>query len=211
MRKFFPALLTFFVGLQMASCQSTINSKTLYNKAVENARTKSFEAAISYLNQAIALDSTYADAFLLRGKIKVSLGQNEAACQDARKSADLGNQEAAQICAQYCRVFSEDQIASRIKPQDSLATLYPNRPEPLYNISNIYFDAKQYQKAIEYCDKAIKADSTYAPAYYNKGACLLNLKDYGKGCQLIYKAAQMGYDLAIKVKPNCDALLNSHH
>jgi tetratricopeptide (TPR) repeat protein len=102
--------------------------------------------------------------------MKFSLGQNEAGCKDVKKAADLGIKEAVIACEQYCQVLSDEQdeqINNRIQPQDSLAKLYPNRPEPLYNISNIYFDARQYRKAIEYCNKAISVDSNYAPAYYN--------------------------------------------
>lgn len=207
MIKYFNAILILLLGSSLASCQGTADPKVLYRHAYDKARAKSFRSAVDDLDKAIAMDSAYADAYLLRGKIKVSLGENEAACKDARKAADLGNQEAAQICEQYCQVFSEDQLAARIRPQDSLSRLYPSRPEPYYNMSNIYFDAKQYKKAIEYCDKAILADSSYAPAIYNKGACLLNLREYGQGCKFIYKAAGMGYDLAIKLKSSCDAQL----
>ena|SRR5579863_661915 len=203
-------LATILFGTQIASCQPPATPKALYSQAYEKAKKGSYLLAIVDLNRAIALDSTFADAFLLRGKIKVSLGKSEEACLDAKKAADLGNKEAALICQQYCQVMTEEQVARAIRPDDSLAKLYPNRPEPLYNISNTYFDARQYQKAIEYCNKAIAADSTYAPAYYNKGACLLNLGDKVKGCRLIEKAASMGYDLAIKTKPKCDALLSGN-
>ena len=201
---------TLLLGTQIASCQPSPAPKVLYSQAEEKAKKGLYESAIADLNRVIVLDSTFADAYLLRGKINVSLGKNEAACKDAKKAADLGNKEAALICQQYCQVITEEQLARTIRPDDSLSKLYPNRPEPLYNISNIYFDARQYQKAIEYCNKAIAVDSTYAPAYYNKGACLLNLGDKVKGCRLIEKAAGMGYDLAIKIKPNCDAILSGN-
>jgi tetratricopeptide (TPR) repeat protein len=162
------------------------------------------------LNRAIGIDSAFADAYLLRGKIKVSLGNNTDACKDAKKAADLGNKEAALICQQYCQVMTEEDVARAIRPDDSLSKLYPNRPEPLYNISNVYFDAKQYQTAIEYCDKAIAVDSTYAPAIYNKGACLINLGDKVEGCRLIEKSAGLGYELGIKMKPGCDAVLRGN-
>jgi tetratricopeptide (TPR) repeat protein len=200
---------TILFGTQTASCQPSSTPRELYSQAYNKAKMGSNQSAIVDLNRAIALDSSFADAYLLRGKIKVSLGNNAEACNDAKKAADLGNQEAALICQQYCQIMTEEQVARLIRPDDSLAKIYPSRPEPMYNISNIYFDAKQYKKAIEYCNKAIALDSTYAPAYYNKGACLLNLGDKIKGCLLIDKAAGMGYDLAIKTKPKCDAILSS--
>ena len=201
---------TLLFGTQIASCQPSANPKALYSQAYEKAKMGSYQSAIIDLNRAIEIDSTFADAYLLKGKIKVSLGKMADACKDAKKAADLGNKEAALICQQYCQLMTDEQVARTIRPDDSLAKLYPNRPEPLYNISNIYFDARQYQKAIEYCNKAIAVDSTYAPAYYNKGACLLNLGEKVKGCRLIEKAAGMGYALAIKTKPTCDAILSGN-
>jgi tetratricopeptide (TPR) repeat protein len=201
---------TILFGTQIASCQLLPNPKALYTQAYEKAKIRSYQSAIVDLDKAIALDSNYADAYLLRGKMKFSLGQNEEGCKDVKKAADLGIKEAVIACEQYCQVLSDEQINNRIQPQDSLAKLYPNRPEPLYNISNIYFDARQYRKAIEYCNKAISVDSNYAPAYYNKGACLINLNEKVKGCLLINKAAAMGYDLAIKTRPGCDAILSGN-
>ena len=203
-------ILTFIIGFNIASCQTNKSSKDLYLSAYKKAEIKSYQEAIADLNAAIAIDSNYADAYLLRGKIEVSLGETEESCKDARKSADLGNHEAQQIYQQYCLGLTDEQILLKIKPQDSLAKLYPNRPEPYYNISNIYFDGKQYSKAIDYCEKAIAVDPNYAPAYYNKGICLLNLGKKEDGCVLISKAADMGYDLAIKLKPKCEALLRGN-
>jgi tetratricopeptide (TPR) repeat protein len=111
------------IGLHIASCQGVPDAKTLYRRAFDKAHANDFHAAIDDLNKAIAMDSNFADAFLLRGEIKVSLG---------------------------------------------------------------------------------------APAYYNKGACMLNLGEYRDGCKLIYKAADMGYDLAVKTKPKCENILKGN-
>jgi tetratricopeptide (TPR) repeat protein len=212
MQKYYLIVLIALSGLNLASCQTTIRDpRMLYKSAYEKAHAKLFQAAMADLDKAIALDSNYTEAYLLRGKVRVSLGEKDAACKDARKAADLGSEEGESICEQYCQLLTDEQVAARIKPEDSLSRLYPNRPEPYYNISNIYFDAKQYKRSMEYCDKAILADTTYAPAYYNKGICLLNLHEYTSGCALIYKSAGMGYDMALKAKPNCDAVLKSMH
>jgi tetratricopeptide (TPR) repeat protein len=202
--------LTLVLGLNLASCQTKQSPKELYSIAYKKAQLKSYQEAIAYLNKAIALDSTFADAYLLRGKIEVSLGEADQSCMDAKKAADLGNNEAKLIYEQYCLGLTDEQLMDKIKPEDSLARLYPNRPEPLYNISNIYFDGKQYEKAIDYCDKAIAVDPNYAPAYYNKGICLINLRKKPEGCEFISKAAGMGYNLAIKLKPKCEALLKGN-
>lgn len=196
--------ICFSIGLfNVSSSQSMMDSKTLFDRANAEIAVKSYASAMNDLNRAIAIDSSFGDAYFLRASVKKGLKIDY--CSDIKKASELGNDKATEIYKQFCRLISEEEIANRIFPDDSLSKLYPDRPEPLYNISNVYFEAKQYKKAIEFCDKAISVDPKYAPAYYNKGACLLNLEDYSNGCKLIYKAADMGDDLALQTKPQCDA------
>jgi len=172
--KYTTVIVALSLSLNFAFCQLKRSAKDLYLSASSKAQKSDFQNAIQDLNKAIILDSNYSDAYFLRGKIKVFLGQNDDACRDAKKAADLGNKEAELVYEQYCQGPTEDQVLAKIKPEDSLAKLYPTRPEPLYNISNIYFDAKQYRKSIDYCNKAISVDSNFSAAYYNKGVCLIN-------------------------------------
>ena len=195
-------IITVFV---LTSCTQT--AEKWYKRAEAEAKTNNLDRAILDLNDALALDSNYADAYLLKAKIELQLGKKDDAEKNVKKAADLGNKEASLIVQQYFQVYSEEEINNKIKTQDSLAVIYPNRPEPFYNISNVYFDAHQYKKAIEYCDKAISIDTNYAPAYYNKGACLIKLEQRANGCEFINKAATMGYDMALQMKPTCDAIL----
>jgi tetratricopeptide (TPR) repeat protein len=45
----------------------------------------------------------------------------------------------------------------------------PENPEIWYNIGNVHMNLKDYQKAIEYYNKAIGIKEDYADAYYNRG------------------------------------------
>ena len=208
MRQTFIILFLFLTSYN-AFCQKTVNAKASFANALKKMQTGEYAFAIQDLNEAIAKDSTYADAYFLRGKIKTIMGKSEEGCIDAKRAADLGNEEAKLVYEQYCKVMTEEEIANKVKPLDSLAKLNPNRPDIFYNISNVYFDAKQYQKAIFYCDKAIAIDPKFTYAYYNKGACLINLGEPIKGCELINKAADMGDELAKQMKPKCDAVLKA--
>ncbi len=184
--------ICFSIGLfNVSSSQSMMDSKTLFDRANAEIAVKSYASAMNDLNRAIAIDSSFGDAYFLRASVKK--GFKIDYCSDIKKASELGNDKATEIYKQFCRLISEEEIANRIFPDDSLSKLYPDRPE------------KQYKKAIEFCDKAISVDPKYAPAYYNKGACLLNLEDYSNGCKLIYQAADMGDDLALQTKPQCDA------
>ena len=200
-RRIIFTLALFINIISFSSCQPTSNPKRLFEMANEKASKKLYREAKIDLDKAIAIDSNYADAYLMRSLLKKFL--NIEYCSDVKKANDLGNEKAKEVYQQFCMVISEKEIATRIFPDDSLSKLYPYRPEPLYNISNVYFEAKQYRKAIEYCDKALAVYPKYAPAIYNKGACLISMGDYNNGCKLIYKAADMGDEMALQAKPQC--------
>ncbi len=64
----------------------------------------------------------------------------------------------------------------------------------LNNSANQYYDQKQYERAIQDFDQAIKLDRDYKVAYYNRGNAHRALGKYERAIQ--------DYDMAIKLDPN---------
>ena len=52
------------------------------------------------------------------------------------------------------------------------------RLQNLMKKGNSYFDSKEYKKAIDFYDQALKIDPKYTNALYNKGSAYDNLKEY---------------------------------
>ena len=63
--------------------------------------------------------------------------------------------------------------------------------EELNKKGNGFYDKKEYHKAIEFYEKAIKADAAYVWAYYNLGLAHKNLGDYEKARENMEKAIQL--------------------
>lgn len=63
---------------------------------------------------------------------------------------------------------------------------------PAYtNLGNIFKERGDVEKAIEYYEKAIKADPTYPNAYHNLGVLYNGLRRYDKGIPLIKTGKQL--------------------
>ena len=56
---------------------------------------------------------------------------------------------------------------------------------------------KEYEKAIEYCQKAIRIDPAFAVAWSNLGACHDGLGNYGKALECYQKAVELDSQNAV--------------
>ena len=63
------------------------------------------------------------------------------------------------------------------------------------NLSAIYFRLKDYKKALEMADKAIKLDANYGNAYVNRANAKEMSRDMNGACDDWFKAKQLGVEL----------------
>lgn len=65
-----------------------------------------------------------------------------------------------------------------------------------YNEGTKLIGEKKFKEAIAEFDKAISIIPRFPEAIFNKGNCLLMLKQNNEACQLIQQSAEMGYEPA---------------
>ena len=63
---------------------------------------KSYESALSDLNNCLLINPKNAEAYLNRGAVKLRLEDKEGACADFKQSAALGNTAATENVIKYC-------------------------------------------------------------------------------------------------------------
>ena len=71
----------------------------------------------------------------------------------------------------------------------------PNYAPAASNLSAIYIKQKDYKKAQEMADKAIKNDPNYGNAYLNRGNAREMLRDMNGACEDWHKARDLGVEL----------------
>ena len=69
-----------------------------------------------------------------------------------------------------------------------------------YNEGTKLIGEKKFKEAIVQFDQAIAIIPHFPEAIFNKGTCLLILKENNEACNYISQSAQMGYEPAIKYK-----------
>ncbi|MBS5948734.1 MAG: tetratricopeptide repeat protein [Clostridium sp.] len=57
-----------------------------------------------------------------------------------------------------------------------------------FNEGNMYYNLKDYSKAIDYYKLSIENEDNVACSYYNSGVCYIKLKNFDKAIELIKKA-----------------------
>lgn len=122
------------------------------------------QEATPYFNNAISEDSNFAMAYYMRAQNQTTAA---AFFKDLNKAVSLANNvsdgERLMILALQARV---EQNPTQVKADyDSLVSLYPEDPQALLLLGNYYLGQQDNMNATSELEKAIKADSTYSPAY----------------------------------------------
>lgn len=73
--------------------------------------------------------------------------------------------------------------------------LTPDSPEPLVEMGNLYFKRQDYERAVEYYDKALEVDASHAIACCRRGICHHYLKNHQQAFQDLQRAYGLDPDI----------------
>ena len=155
-----------------------------------------WETALSFYNQAIAIDAKYAFAYTNRGNIYRTLKADDKAMSDYNL--------AIQFAPGYSRPYNNKGNIQRDRKRYEQALLSYTQAiqrdltylSPYMGRGNTYRDLEQYTKAIADYNQAIVLDPNFALAYVNRGFSYHGLKQY--------KKAIADYNQAIVLDPKDD-------
>ena len=124
------------------------NLGMVYNKVGKK------EDAIKLYKKAIKLNSYYADSYYNLGNLYFKYGEKEKAIQLYCKAIELNPKDADAYNNLGIIYRDEGNMEEAIRLFRNAIETEPNYALPYYNLSLTYFRMKQYDLAIEYCDKA---------------------------------------------------------
>ncbi len=75
----------------------------------------------------------------------------------------------------------------------------PDQPYVWYNMANAYLQERQYRKAIHHYSQALRLDSSFHQALFNRGLTFIYLKQTENGCMDMSKAGELGNKKAYEV------------
>lgn len=151
--------------------------------------------AMADLNKALEINPNHPYAYANRALINLAAGQNAKVVADCTKSIAINptdwkvhasRAEAYRNLKEYNKATEDYKQILKIDP--NVITAY------LDLAVNYCWGTKEYQKAIDACNEALKRYPGYADAYYYRGSAYLLLKDYHNAID--------DFDHAIQLNPN---------
>ncbi len=145
---------------------TSIKAYNYYIKGVESYYLAYYMEAKEYAEQAIAIDSTFASAYLILSQVYDNLGNIKArnkAIKKARKySESSSRKEKLYIEAAYADAIEND-LMKRIDILETIAEEYPDDKQVHYILGTIYFELGD-DRAFDEQEKALELDPEYGPA-----------------------------------------------
>ncbi len=165
------------------------NADIYFNRALEFAMVQDFNSAIEDLNKAIFLRPDFMLAYFCRANIryklldynKNSVDVNGKTVTDEKKTKKANSE--GQALFDVTLIMADFSKVNDINPDFSFA---------YYNKANILCTQKDFQTALVNYTQAIKIDSDFAEAYFNRGLTYLFIGEDTKGLADLSKAGELG-------------------
>jgi tetratricopeptide (TPR) repeat protein len=133
--------------------------------------------SIQHFDKAIALDSSFASAYLNRANS--SLTANEFFFYLGKALALKNNcSEGERLLILSTEAGTNANTTKQKEYLDKLVVLFPNDESVRFNLGNYYFGEQEYIKAIEQYNKAVKIAPNYSPAYNILGYAYRQTENY---------------------------------
>ncbi len=78
------------------------DDKTYFNRAISYYELDKFQESITDLNRAIELNGEIAEYYVLRGQVKITIGQDDEGCIDFKKASALGFKSISAAINEFC-------------------------------------------------------------------------------------------------------------
>ena len=186
------ALFSFFI-LGFISCKNsnnTVNENEALTSSADSLSIKLNNPALKAVNAQLLKNPNDAALYNNRAIIYISLKQQEAAIADAKRAVGLDSTKAEYYITIVDALFSLNKTRNAKDILERIEKKFPTNTEALLKLSELFYLVKQYQKAIDYTNKALKIDENLAKAYYLKGSIYRESGDTAKALSSLETATE---------------------
>jgi tetratricopeptide (TPR) repeat protein len=88
--------------------------------------------------------------------------------------------------------MNQNRLDDAIKDFTKALSIESNYSPAASNLSAVYFKKKEYEKALDYANKAVTMDKNNADAYANRGMAKEMTRDMEGACEDWHKAQELG-------------------
>lgn len=180
-----------FVLFVCFSCQNAADKET----QASNAKTDSLSIKLNSpelktVNAELLKDPNNAELYNKRANIYISLKQQMEAVNDAKRAVRIDSSKAEYYITIVDALFSLNKTRDAKDILERIEKKFPDNTEALLKLSELYYLVRQYQKAIDYVNKALKIDENLAKGYYIKGSIYRESGDTAKALSSLETATE---------------------
>jgi tetratricopeptide (TPR) repeat protein len=168
--KFLPVLILTVAAGVFVSCGGKDVPSDAEKKLADSLGNKLGSPELKALNTKILENPSAAELYDQRAAIYRSLKEFTAAENDSKRAIRLDSTNSAFYMTLADTYFSGNKTRLAKETLEIIETKFPDQNEALLKLAELYFAVRQYQKAIDYTNKALKNDVNNARAYFIKGS-----------------------------------------
>ncbi|MCC6370417.1 MAG: tetratricopeptide repeat protein [Bacteroidia bacterium] len=159
---------------------------------------------LKQVNAELLKDPSSAALYDKRAKVYLSLKQLDEAVYDANRAIRLDSTNENYYLTLVDVYYGRNNTRKAKDLLEIIEKKFPSSVEAMLKLGELYFLVKQYQKGIDYVNKALKVDENLAKAYYIKGSIYRESGDTTKAISSLETAIEQDnsyedafYDLGI--------------
>jgi tetratricopeptide (TPR) repeat protein len=195
MRTFLILFIFSFAAGLSTSCRESIETKEEVEKA-DSLSIKLNSPELKALNAQLLKDPSNPELYNKRCQLYIQYKQFEVAIGDAKRAIRLDSSKADYFITLADVYFAQNKTRQTKDILERLAIKFPESTETLMKLSELFFIVKQYQKAIETINKALRINENIANAYYLKGSIYRESGDTGKAISSLETAVEQDNNFA---------------
>lgn len=162
--------LTLAATLLFTACKTGSTEEAAANAKADSLSVKLNSPELKAVNKALLENPEDPELYLKRAKIYMSIKQLREAEGDTKRAIRLDSTKADYYTTLVDVYFSQNNTRLAKELLEIIEKRFPDNTEGLLKLSELYFIVRQYQKAIDYANKALKIDEHLAQAYFLKGS-----------------------------------------
>ncbi len=170
LKNYFVLFFAIFL-IAFSSCKNNSTQQTeAENKTADSLSAKLNSPELKAVNAELLKDPSNAALYNKRSGIYLSLNQLTEAINDAIRAVKIDSTKAEHYMSLVDAYYTQNNTRLAKETLEIVEKRFPDNVDALLKLSELYFIVKQYQKGIDYVNKALKLNDRSAKAYYLKGS-----------------------------------------
>ena len=191
--KKFIKIIFLALGFLLAaySCKNNSDAPTeTETKKADSISIKLNSPELKAINAQLIKDANNPELYNKRANIYISLNQLAAAVSDAKRAIKMDTTKSIYYMTLVDAYYTQNNTRLAKELLEIIERKFPDNVDALLKLSELYYLVKQYQKGIDYVNKALKINDRSAKAYYLKGSIYRESGDTGRAISSLETAIE---------------------